>query len=74
MRKGAFIKTKREKRSEEKKRERAEKRISELEAEIEELDKELFGEAASDYVRAAEIDKRKGEIENELLELYEIIM
>ena len=63
-----------EKRSEEKKRERAEKRISELEAEIEELDKELFGEAASDYVRAAEIDKRKGEIENELLELYEIIM
>ena len=63
-----------ERRSEEKKRERAERRIAELEKEIEALDKELFGEAASDYMRAAEIDERKVEIENELLELYEIIM
>ncbi|MBO5316227.1 MAG: ATP-binding cassette domain-containing protein [Clostridia bacterium] len=63
-----------ERRAKEKKRERAEARIEELEAEIEALDKELFGEAASDYVRAAEIDKRKGEIEEELLELYELIM
>ena len=63
-----------ERRSEEKKRERAEKRIEELEGELAELDKELFGEAASDYVRAAEIESRKGEIEEELLSLYEIIM
>ncbi len=61
-------------RSEEKKIERAKIRIAELEAETERLDEELFGSAASDYVRAAEIDKRKGEIEEELLELYELVM
>ncbi|MBQ8321400.1 MAG: ABC-F family ATP-binding cassette domain-containing protein [Clostridia bacterium] len=63
-----------ERRAKEKKRERAEKKIKELEEELSALDKELFGEAASDYVRAAEIDTRKGEIEEELLELYEIVM
>ncbi len=63
-----------ERRSEEKKREKAEKRIAELEAEIARLDEELFGEASSDYVRAAEIENRKNEIEEELLALYEIIM
>ena len=61
-------------RSEEKKKERAEAKIAELEAELEKLDKELFGEAASDYVRAAEIDARKSEIEEELLSLYELVM
>ena len=61
-------------RSERRQRERAEAKISELEAEIEELDRELFGSAATDYVRAAEIDKRKNEIEEELLSLYEIVM
>ena len=49
-------------------------RITELEEETERLDAELFGEAASDYVRAAEIEKRKAEIEEELLELYELVM
>lgn len=63
-----------ERRSEEKKRERAKKRIAELEGELAELDRELFGEAASDYVRAAEIESRKNEIEDELLGLYEIVM
>ncbi|MBQ7356221.1 MAG: ABC-F family ATP-binding cassette domain-containing protein [Clostridia bacterium] len=63
-----------ERRAKEKKRERAEQKIKELESELEALDKELFGEAASDYVRAAEIDTRKGEIEEELLGLYEIVM
>ncbi len=63
-----------EKRALEKKIERAKKRIEELEAETEALDEELFGEAASNYVRAAEIDKRKSEIETELLELYELVM
>ena len=61
-------------RSEEKRLERAKIRIGELEAEIEALEAELFGEAASNYVRAAEIDKRKSEIEEELLELYELVM
>ena len=63
-----------ERRSEERKKERAEKQIAELEAEISRLDEELFGEAATNYVRAAEIDARKAKIEEELLELYEIIM
>ena len=61
-------------RSEEKKRERAKEKIEALEAEIEELDKELFGAAATDYLRAAEIDQRKCEIEEELLSLYELVM
>ena len=62
------------KRGEEKKKQRAETRIKELEAEIESLDKELFGEAATNYLRAAEIDRRKSEIEEELLMLYETVM
>ncbi len=61
-------------RSQQKQKERAEAKISELEAELSRLDEELFGEAASDYVRAAEIDERKNQIEEELLELYELVM
>ena len=75
--KAEYEEKKREKakaRSEEKRRERAEKRIKELESELEALDAELFGDAASDYVRAAEIEERKGQIEEELLELYELVM
>ena len=75
--KAEYEEKKREKakaRSEEKRRERAEKKIGELEAELEKLDEELFGEAASDYVRAAEIEQRKAAIEEELLELYELVM
>ena len=75
--KAEYEEKKREKakaRSEEKRRERAEKRIGELESELERLDTELFGEAASDYVRAAEIEERKAAIEEELLELYELVM
>ena len=75
--KADFEEKKREKakaRSEEKKRERAKIRITQLESELEALDAELFGDAASDYVRAAEIEERKAAIEEELLELYEIVM
>ena len=61
-------------RSEERKKEKAREAIEKLEAELEELDEELFGSAASDYIRAAEIDKRKSEIEEKLLELYELVM
>jgi ATP-binding cassette subfamily F protein 3 len=60
-------------RSEEKRKQNAEKKIGELETELARLDEELFGEAATNYVRAAEIDKRKNEIDEELLELYEIV-
>jgi ATP-binding cassette subfamily F protein 3 len=63
-----------ERRSQERKVERAKARIEELEGELEKLEEELFGSAASDYVRAAEIDTRKCEIEEELLSLYEIVM
>ena len=63
-----------EKKAEERRLERAKVRIAELEAKIEELDRELFGEAASDYMRAAEIDKLKTAAEEELLSLYETIM
>jgi len=63
-----------ERRALEKKKERAMIRIKELEEETERLDGELFGSAATDYVRAAEIDKRKNEIEEELLSLYELVM
>ncbi len=61
-------------RSEEKKKERAAEKIKELERELELLEEELFGEAASNYVRATEIDTRRTEIEEELLALYEIVM
>ena len=61
-------------RSEQKRIERAKDKIAKLEAELEELDRELFGDAASDYVRASEIELRKNEIEEELLELYELVM
>ena len=32
---------------------------------------ELYGDAASDYIRAAELDDRKTVIEDRLLQLYE---
>ena len=75
--KAEYEEKKREKaraRSEEKKREKAEARIAQLEGELSALEEELFGEAASDYVRAAEIEERRAEIECQLLELYELVM
>ena len=63
-----------ERRAAERRRERAERRVSELEEELEALDAELYGSAAQNYLRAAEIDTRKNEIEEELLSLYELTM
>ena len=40
---------------------------------MEKLEEELFGPAATDYARAAEIDARKTEAEERLLEIYEEI-
>ena len=47
------------------------KEAERLEAEIEAIDEELNGSAASNYVRAAELDTRKGECEEELMAVYE---
>ncbi len=42
-----------------------------LEAEIEAIDAELSGSAATDYIRAAALDSRKTEAEEELMAVYE---
>jgi len=44
-----------------------------LEAEIETIDAELCGSAATDYIRAAELDARKTACEEELMAAYEEI-
>ena len=63
-----------ERRANERRIEKAKARVEALEQELSKLDEELFTTAATDYVRAAEIDTRKNEIEEELLGLYELIM
>ncbi|MBO7170487.1 MAG: ABC-F family ATP-binding cassette domain-containing protein, partial [Clostridia bacterium] len=62
------------KRAEQKGRAKAEKRIPEIEKELEELKESLFGEAATDYVKAAALEERIGALEEELLALYELTM
>ena len=51
--------------------ERLQKECATLEEELSQIETDLFGPAASDYVRAAELDARKNEVEARLLELYE---
>ncbi len=63
-----------DKRAEERKINEAKRKVAEYEKELEALEEELFGDAAANYVRAAEIEARKAEIEEELLELYGLIM
>lgn len=48
------------------------KEMEELEAELIRVTDELYGDAASDYIRAAELDERKTVIEDRLLQLYEL--
>lgn len=62
-----------EARREKAQRERLAKEAAALEKEIEQIDAELFGEAASDYTRAAALDARKTAAEERLLEIYELI-
>ncbi len=61
--------------AEKRKRQRAAEKlaadIKAAEDEIEAIDAELFGEAATDYMRAAELDARKTELEEALLLMYE---
>ena len=51
--------------------ERLERECKEIEDELERIEEELFGSAASDYQRAAELDARKNQLEERLLEIYE---
>ncbi|MBE6714874.1 MAG: ABC-F family ATP-binding cassette domain-containing protein [Ruminococcaceae bacterium] len=45
--------------------------IEKLEKELSDINEELFGEAATDYVRAGELDRRRETVEERLMELYE---
>ena len=47
------------------------KECAALEEELATLEEELFGSAAADYVRAAELDARKNTVEERLMEIYE---
>ncbi len=58
-------------RSEQRRLERMAKEQVELEAELDRVTEELYGEAATDYVRAAALEARKNEIEERLMEIYE---
>ena len=51
--------------------EKLQKEAERLETEIEAIDTELNGSAASDYIRAAELDTRKNECEEALMAVYE---
>ena len=51
--------------------EKLQKEAERLESEIEAIDAELNGPAASDYIRAAELDTRKNECEEALMAVYE---
>lgn len=57
-------------RREQKRLERLRAEAEKLEALLEELEAELYGEAATDYKKAAELDAKKQEAEERLLEIY----
>ena len=60
-------------RKEQKRIERMKAEAERLEAELEEIENELYGKAATDYMRAAELEELKNEKEERLLEIYEEI-
>ncbi len=51
--------------------ERLQKEMERLEAELSEIETLMSGEAATDYKKLADLDTRKTEIEDRLLEIYE---
>ncbi|MBO5416667.1 MAG: ABC-F family ATP-binding cassette domain-containing protein [Clostridia bacterium] len=63
-----------EERKRKKRLERLQAEAKELEAELDKIDAEMMGDAATDYLRVAELDRRKTEIEDRLLEIYEEIV
>ena len=60
-------------RKEQKRLEKMKLEAERLEGEIEEITKELYGSAATDYLRAAELETLRTEKEERLLEIYEEI-
>ncbi|MBE6546369.1 MAG: ABC-F family ATP-binding cassette domain-containing protein [Ruminococcaceae bacterium] len=71
-----YLKSKQEQAEARKQRNRLERLRAEaakLEDELEAIETEMVGDAATDYVRLAELDTRKNAIEERLLELYEEI-
>ena len=64
-------KTNADKRKAEKRKAEVLREISKLEKEIVDIDDLLFGEAATDYIRAAELSDRKITVEDRLYSLYE---
>ena len=55
----------------EKRRREVSEEIERLERELAEISDELYGDAATDYQRAAELDDRKTYVEDRLMSLYE---
>ena len=53
--------------------ERLEKEAAKIETELEEIEAEMNGDAAYDYKKLSELDVRKNELEERLLEIYEEI-
>ena len=45
--------------------------MNDIEAEIEKIDGEMSGDAATDYKKVAELDEKKTSLEERLLEIYE---
>ena len=45
--------------------------MEKIEAEIDDITEQMNGEAATDYKKVAELDLRKNELEERLLEIYE---
>ena len=71
--KEAYLKNKKEtadKRNAQKRLERLRAEAEKIEKEIDEIDTLMNGEAATDYTRLAELDTRKNELEERLLEIY----
>ena len=58
-------------RKEQKRIENLKKEQEKIENELEQIEIDLFGEAATDYKKAAELTARKDELEERLLEIYE---
>ena len=60
-----------DRRKAQKRKAEVEREIAKLERELVEIDDLLFGEAATDYIRAAELTDRKITVEDRLMALYE---
>ena len=61
-------------RGDEKRLAAARRRVPEIEARLDAIKTELFGEAASDYLRASALESEREALEEELLTLYELIL